>query len=210
MALRSVKGTLEGCKHSEGWIEVRGGCWHVWGWIIVSFQACTICLFGSGLEPSPPATQSSCAGGWDPPDVQGFLWPTTMAHILGPQPTWPCLINGFERGHTLHPVQCGAHVPNHVTVRCYILFMLLPGWIFHHLFDIRYYQYLSPAFIGWTICLSLFMNSKVFLIEIKDLRTAGVVHSTDCKANWGNAICDCGQYRYNWPDYELIQEYSSA
>lgn len=32
-------------------------------------------------------------------DIQGFLWPTTMAHILGPEPTWPCLINGFERGH---------------------------------------------------------------------------------------------------------------
>lgn len=54
--------------------------------------------------------------GWDPPDIQGFLWPTTIAHILGPQPTWPCLINGFERGHILHPVQHVVHVPKDITV----------------------------------------------------------------------------------------------
>lgn len=39
-----------------------------------------------------------------------------MAHILGPQPTWPCLINGFERGHTLHPIQHAIHVPKQMTV----------------------------------------------------------------------------------------------
>lgn len=39
-----------------------------------------------------------------------------MAHILGPQPTWPCLINGFERGHTLHPIQHAIYVPKQMTV----------------------------------------------------------------------------------------------
>lgn len=34
---------------NRGWgVE---GCWHIWGWIIVSFQTCTICMLGSGLEP---------------------------------------------------------------------------------------------------------------------------------------------------------------
>lgn len=61
-----------------------------------------------------------------------------MAHILGPQPTWPCLINGFERGHMLHPVQHVALMPKHVTVYCYILFLLLWGWFLQHFFDIRY------------------------------------------------------------------------
>lgn len=142
-----------------GWIEVRGGCWHVWGWIIVSFQPCTICMFGSGLEPSHSSHTELLGWGLDPPDIQGFLWPTTMAHILGPQPTWPCLINGFERGHTLHPVQPTVHVPKHVTVPCYILFLPLWGWFFQHFFDIRYCACLTPAFSGWTTCFILFMRN---------------------------------------------------
>lgn len=51
-----------------------------------------------------------------------------MAHILGPQPTWPCLINGLEKGHMLPRVQHVVHGPISVSVRI----------VFHHFFDIRY------------------------------------------------------------------------
>lgn len=134
MALHSVKGTLERCKHSEEWIEVRGGCWHIWGWIIVSFQSCTICMFGSGLEPLHSSHTELLGWGLGSPRHPRFLWPTTMAHILGPQPTWPCLINGFERGHTLHPLRHAVHVPKHFTVCFYILFLLLWGCFFTDVF----------------------------------------------------------------------------
>ena len=146
MALHCIKATLERCK---GWIEVSGGCWHIWGWIIVSFQTCTICMFGSGLEPSNSShTELLGWWGWDPPDIQGFLWPITMAHILGPQPTWPCLINGFQRGHTLHSVQHAAHVPKNISIHCCILFLLLWGESFQHFSDSMYTR-LQP-FSQWT------------------------------------------------------------
>lgn len=51
-----------------------------------------------------------------------------MAHILGPQPTWSCLINGLEKGHMPPRVQHVAHSPMSVSVRI----------VFHHFFDIRY------------------------------------------------------------------------
>ena len=160
MASHNVKGTLERCKHSEGWMEVRGGCWHVWGWIILSFQTCTICMFESVLEPSHSrCTELVRWRGWDPLDIQGFLWPAIMAHILGPQPNWPCLINGFEKGHTPHCIQDAIHVPSQscslqkfwfcfCRVVCFVLFFSFLAFLWHQVLCILDFKLDHSLFVA--------------------------------------------------------------
>lgn len=138
MALHSVKGTLERCKHSKGWIEVRGGCWHVWGWIIVSFQTCTICMFGSGLEPSHSSHTALLGWGLGSPRQPRF----SMAYNNGPHSgstTHLALSDKWfwKRTHTAPSPACS---PCAQTLHCPLLYfisacvrMIYPAFIWHQI-----------------------------------------------------------------------------
>lgn len=62
-----------------------------------------------------------------------------MAHILSPQPTWPCLINGFERGHTQRLVQHAVDVPRHINIIATFSFCLCEDDFIQYFFDTMQY-----------------------------------------------------------------------
>lgn len=139
MALHSVKGTLERCKHSEGWIEVRGGCWHVWGWIIVSFQTCTICMFGFGLQPLHSSHTELLGWGVGSPRHPRF----SMAYNNGPHSgstTHLALSDKWfwKRTHTASSPVCSLCAQK---LHCPLLYSISVRMIFLAFFDIRYYAY---------------------------------------------------------------------
>lgn len=56
------------------------GCWHIWRWIIVPFQTCTICRFVSGLQPSHSSHTELLGWGVGSPRHPRF----SVAHNNGP------------------------------------------------------------------------------------------------------------------------------
>lgn len=98
--------------------------WRCW-WAFGIYSIGLWCAFkaarftGLGLGWSLDEAHAAPGWGWDPLDTYAFLWSTTMEHTVCTQPTWPCLINGFEG--RLHPFLCFHHM-----TKCFIL------WLFTH------------------------------------------------------------------------------
>lgn len=95
--------------------------WRCW-WVFGIYSVGLWCPFkatwftGLGLGWSLDEAHTALVWGWDPLDTYAFLWSTTMEHMVCTQPTWPCLINGFEG--RFHPFLCFHH-----TAKCFIVWV---------------------------------------------------------------------------------------
>lgn len=97
---------------NRGWgVE---GCWHIWGWIIVSFQTCTICMFGSGLEPLHSSHTELL--GWEVGSPRHPRF--SVAYNNGPHSgsTTHLALSDKWFWKRTHTIQHAIHVPKQMTV----------------------------------------------------------------------------------------------